>query len=668
MKRQYFFNLIISFLLLFFLMSETAFCASIDEEPIITDRIIYIPDGYYKISNKSSNKTIEIRDSFFSKNADVIIDDFVNDNNQIFYLKALSDKSYSISPAHSNLFIGVNPENEKINQDTWKDSDSQKFFLEIDYDTGFFRIISKETSKALTVDNIITGTLVYEEQNVNIEYQLWSFDRVEKNKLNYNYFEDGLYKIANLETHKVFVIKDFNFGPSPVLESVWNGENNQIFRIERLDDGNYSIKTVHSNMYLSIEEKGKLIVKPWDDLESQKFTIDNYSADEYIVRSKLTGKSIGITSNDDINKIDDENKNEDSIYYLGEVLKNDRNYPEKGFIDSGFYRITNTLSNKNLEIKDFSLENGSTLIQTDLKNVNSQIFYFEHLGENKYAIKLAHSLKSLQVSQNVDDLLIIQWDFLNNENQKFYVEPYGDGFIIRSCSTNKLITVLDEKVIEQDQCKDGAQIFKITEAARNEFNTANGEPLPPPPPPTPPPPTPPPEPVIIAPPAPPIPTSHLLNVPLVNQRPELPTGCEITAVTMMLLYSGANVNKVALAKEMPRSSGNPNSGYVGNPFLNSGWTIYPPALLPLVRKYAGNCMDLTGCSQEILESQVLNNKPVVLWLSGMYGFGVHAVTLTGFDGVNYYFNDPWANKKNMPMKRSTLLQKWGGQRRRALSY
>lgn len=54
------------------------------------------------------------------------------------------------------------------------------------------------------------------------------------------------------------------------------------------------------------------------------------------------------------------------------------------------------------------------------------------------------------------------------------------------------------------------------------------------------------------------------GVPLISQRPELPNGCEITAVTMMLQYAGAKVDKMQLAREMPRSS-NPEYGYIGQP-------------------------------------------------------------------------------------------------------
>ena len=69
---------------------------------------------------------------------------------------------------------------------------------------------------------------------------------------------------------------------------------------------------------------------------------------------------------------------------------------------------------------------------------------------------------------------------------------------------------------------------------------------------------------------------RILDVPAISQLPALPTGCEITAITMMLKFQGADVSKVQLAMEMPRHSSDPDIGYVGNPFTKRGWTIYPP--------------------------------------------------------------------------------------------
>lgn len=69
------------------------------------------------------------------------------------------------------------------------------------------------------------------------------------------------------------------------------------------------------------------------------------------------------------------------------------------------------------------------------------------------------------------------------------------------------------------------------------------------------------------------------NVVPVCQRPQLPTGCEITAWTMMVQYAGKRMDKITAANIMPRS-GNPNRGFMGSPYFNSGHgeVVYPDGL------------------------------------------------------------------------------------------
>lgn len=135
-----------------------------------------------------------------------------------------------------------------------------------------------------------------------------------------------------------------------------------------------------------------------------------------------------------------------------------------------------------------------------------------------------------------------------------------------------------------------------------------------------------------------------LNVPLIPQRPELPTGCEITAVTMMLQYAGADVNKVQLAKEMPRDDSDCNLGFVGDPFTEDGNSIYPPALLALVTQYAGHATDLTGATLAELKQQLDADKPVVIWVGEFDGFHTHALVLVGCDEAHVIVNDCWTNE------------------------
>lgn len=157
-----------------------------------------------------------------------------------------------------------------------------------------------------------------------------------------------------------------------------------------------------------------------------------------------------------------------------------------------------------------------------------------------------------------------------------------------------------------------------------------------------------------------------LNVPLIAQRPELPTGCEITAVTMMLRYQGSKVTKLSLTLEMPRSS-NPNKGFVGNPYSSYGWTVYPPALMKLVKKHAHSAVNLTGTSVATLKKQINRGHPVTLWVSGVDGFNTHALTMTGYSPTRIYYNDPWTNKKTS-MTTASFKKYWRRDGQRALSY
>ncbi|EAO56909.1 Hypothetical protein RBTH_07411 [Bacillus thuringiensis serovar israelensis ATCC 35646] len=166
-----------------------------------------------------------------------------------------------------------------------------------------------------------------------------------------------------------------------------------------------------------------------------------------------------------------------------------------------------------------------------------------------------------------------------------------------------------------------------------------------------------------------------MNVPIESQLDakdpsrNLETGCEITAVSMMLQFAGANVDKVLLAKEMPYHDYDPNKGYVGDPWSDGPInTVYPPALLDLVKKYAGSSVNLTGVSLDKIKEKLNQNHPVVAWVGDMHGFGIHAITLTGYTNDKVFYNDPWTGEKDASMSWDSFDSKWTPKKSRALSY
>lgn len=194
----------------------------------------------------------------------------------------------------------------------------------------------------------------------------------------------------------------------------------------------------------------------------------------------------------------------------------------------------------------------------------------------------------------------------------------------------------------------------------------------------------------------------ILDVPLIKQNPELKYGCEITSLTMVLQYAGFKVDKMQLAKEMPKdydrlvksNSGNilkwgdPNDGFVGDVTgKNAGYAIYDKPLEKIMRKFlAGRTINLTGKPFDQLLKQVENGKPVIVWTTGDYRLpdrweswqhgneqiktplDLHAVVLVGYDDNNIYINDPLSGKKTYKVNKNIFIQSWRALKMRALSY
>ncbi len=125
------------------------------------------------------------------------------------------------------------------------------------------------------------------------------------------------------------------------------------------------------------------------------------------------------------------------------------------------------------------------------------------------------------------------------------------------------------------------------------------------------------------------------NFEIIWQMPELPTGCEITAMTMVLNYYGFNVDKVTMAtKYLPVASPyfyygsdgklygpDLNSYFVGNPAAEGGYICGATAIINGANSYLRGqnssltAVDKTGISIDELYSLVKENIPVMVWVT-----------------------------------------------------
>lgn len=157
-------------------------------------------------------------------------------------------------------------------------------------------------------------------------------------------------------------------------------------------------------------------------------------------------------------------------------------------------------------------------------------------------------------------------------------------------------------------------------------------------------------------------------VDVICQRPELPTGCEITSWTMMANYAGVEISKFKAANVMPRSW-DPNRGFVGSPYNTYGGSlvVYPDGLRSMTIKYLGSHVNMTGCSFETIKEKLRNKHLVMVWVTRLDGFNSHTVSLTGYDESGFYYNDPWTGTKRL-ISYDYFRTIWSENSYRAMSY
>ncbi|KRM22408.1 C39 family peptidase [Latilactobacillus graminis] len=142
-----------------------------------------------------------------------------------------------------------------------------------------------------------------------------------------------------------------------------------------------------------------------------------------------------------------------------------------------------------------------------------------------------------------------------------------------------------------------------------------------------------------------VPEKIVLDIPPISQFPELPTGCEITAVTMLLNYRDVNLSKTEVADNIPYvSDGNMEVGFWGNPYNDTGYTMYPPAWRNFFDQYLGGFTDLSNKPVSKLKATLKQKKPVVAWIN-YHKQPAHSVLLVGYDQNSFTFNDPYTGKR-----------------------
>ena len=192
--------------------------------------------------------------------------------------------------------------------------------------------------------------------------------------------------------------------------------------------------------------------------------------------------------------------------------------------------------------------------------------------------------------------------------------------------------------------------------------------------------------------------SKIENFPLINQYPKYQTGCETVALTMLLRYYGIPVTPDDIIKKLAKESlpyyengtkygGNPEVGFVGNPYLNSSYGVYERPIADVANQYKSDIQIKNNYPFDEVLKLVNNKIPVLVWTS--MGLSVpyisdswiykptmetirwkaneHAVVLIGYQGNTVVIADPMGGQvKTYP--RTTFEARYNYYGRKALFY
>lgn len=192
-----------------------------------------------------------------------------------------------------------------------------------------------------------------------------------------------------------------------------------------------------------------------------------------------------------------------------------------------------------------------------------------------------------------------------------------------------------------------------------------------------------------------------IDVPLIEQLPELPRGCEVTSLAMLFESANMTVDKMQLAKEIRRNPakqvikngqihfGDPNNGFVGDmySFQTPGLGVYHKPIIELAETYLpGKIVNLSNRPFNELKIPLSDGRPVWVIINTHYEkladsyFQTwytesgpiqitrkqHSVLITGYDEQYIYFNDPLNRRTKAPIK--DFEQSWVQMGSHAMTY
>ena len=406
-----------------------------------------IEEGIYYIHTKLNEENVlDIEGKLTSNSANVQIwrESDQKTRNQMFKIEKTEDGYYKIEALHSgkvlDVFGGKKENCTNVQQYEYNGSDAQKWQI-IDAKDGYVSFISVCNGLYLDVAGASkengANVQVYEQNGT--DSQKFKLDKIEE--IQQLEIEEGIYYIhTKLNEENVLDIEGKLTSNSANVQ-VWaqskEETKNQMFKIEKTEDGYYKIEALHSGKVLDVfggkVESGTNVQQyEYNESDAQKWQIVD-EGDGYIsfvsVCNRLYLDVAGASKENGANvQVYEPNGTDSQKFKLEKYIE----IIGSQTIADGIYTI-NVASKPNigLDIANMSKENGGGLQLWESSTLinNSQRFKIEYLGdiEGAYKITVVGSGKVLEAMGRTNSSSVQQYDYRNISAQKWIIKE-EDGY------------------------------------------------------------------------------------------------------------------------------------------------------------------------------------------------------------------------------------------------
>ena len=352
-------------------------------------------DGYYKITNKHSGKSLDVANGGMKSGTNVWQYDYTGDNAQKWIIKESGDgKYFNIVSAKNGLYLDVDggiAENcRNIRTYSYNNTNAQKWKF-VAFGNSIGRTLSNGDYHIVTVLDESKGLDVYggyKENGTNVD--IYSNLQDESQVFTVTYKGNGYYSIINKYSNKSLDCQNGNTvsGTNVQTYEYDNVDQKQWIIKESGDGQSFNIISKNSGLYLDVKSGdsanySNVQVHIGNNTNAQKWKFVAYNNPKnssikdgnYHIVSKLN-KNFGL---DVAGALDDDAINVrlyNNIYDSNQVFN-------VVYLNDGYYKITNVKTGKSLDVASASAYKGANLQQYTYKDVNQQKWIIEDSGDNK---------------------------------------------------------------------------------------------------------------------------------------------------------------------------------------------------------------------------------------------------------------------------------------------